>query len=210
MSTEQRDQGDTVEETALPHRVVDSEGRGWWLMAGTTDYWTSNSARWTVSLDPMKYPALLAERGPLRPVVAGQRSDFDRMTEALVAAGRQAAASLCLAVYEVIGDSVAGRRPQYEIIAGRAGSWEAGDLYDRIGWAIAPDLKPSRGRPESVAEIAAVLRRWTQSDDSFVEVAGNLPTAFARAAERLGGWNHSTDQWLRSDDALFRYLVGGE
>lgn len=188
------------EQAQLPDRVVDRENQGWHQSAGGRFEADFGTARGLSDLD---YPALLEQRGPLRPVVPCDPGDALLVRGALADAGVKAVASVLVALYQVSRQyaeaaSAPGRRDGGTLLAGREGSWETHEM-NLLAWEVGSDLadKPTRFDPTCVRELVDILHLWTGQRATYVEVAENLAFLVGQVADELGGWDTIADRYLR-------------
>ncbi|MEV6403923.1 hypothetical protein AB0M58_13390 [Streptomyces bobili] len=182
----------------LPTRVVDDRDQGWHRTSHDDAMYRADFGE-RRGLTLLSYAQLAARRGPLRPVVPPTPEDDAAVTGALRLAGRKAAATVLVAAYRVAKqyNTDAGRSVS-RLYAGREGSNESHGLRV-LAWEVGCDLADRPGRyHEAAAEtIAAVLVRWTSSEDTFTEVAENLLYLFAEVADADGGWEEVADRYLQ-------------
>jgi hypothetical protein len=191
-----------METIARPGRFVDAEFYGWWGV-GDEGYVSYRDREAIVS-----YEDVVAEHGPVRPVVPPAPEDLVELRLALIAAGRKAVTTLLAALgktWEARMTVPSGTGdhdwdlPMRALVAGRPGSWEAAALKDATGFGR--DLlhgSPKRVDEASLEVIAEILWRWTDGPE-YVELAETLGGALARLADELGteGWSTFADQWLQ-------------
>ncbi|MBD8056441.1 hypothetical protein ICV35_22575 [Rhodococcus ruber] len=212
----------TTSPTTSPARVVDADNRGWFL-SFDEDLRRVYLRTWgDAGLD---YPTLVAEHGPVRPVVPVPDQDAAAIGELLVRAGRKAVATVAAAL-ELVHHRLRESRGGLEqgtgsnayayatLTAGRPGSWESELLPTLVRFgndlnlaeAPAGDLAQRRARGPHTRvdatvrdELAAVLERWVTAPEQYIEVAENLASLVSRTAdEQYGadGWGRIADQWL--------------
>jgi hypothetical protein len=208
----------TESQTGYTDRVVDGQNHGWLNVQGTDRYHgfdPSATATTDRFLSDRPLAEIEREFGKTRPVVLPSAADKDELRAAFAAAGGKLVASLASALEQVHaearergGDSWG--YAQRTMSAGRPGSWESEALtsivvfgnglnlwpYDETGAKAVEEMRATGPDPECVDiaardRMAAVLRRWVASDDSYVEVAENLADLVSRFADDThgaGGW----------------------
>jgi hypothetical protein len=189
----------------LPHRVVDAELRSWFT---TQPYGEEQVAKY--GEDALVYSTGRPDDGirsyeelprPFRRIVPRTTADAEKITKALVAAGRKALVTLAVALANTAKKHQPPGVSADVLTAGRPGSWEsvfvrsfAGDVGDDVG--------PRRIHAEALADLEEVLGRWVASPDTYTEVAENLAAAVGQAVDEAGGFRQLADQWLLAHEGL--------
>lgn len=190
-----------METKTRPGRVVDAEFYGWWGV-GDEGYVSQRDRT------PRLYDDVVAEYGPVRPVVPAPRDDVEALRGALIDAKRKAVTSLLAALGQTWqarmtrpapGEDQDWELPMRALTAGRPGSWEAVALQEATGFGR--DLllgSPKRVDAVALEVIAGILWRWMDGPQ-YVELAETLPAVVAGIADEHGkdGWEVLADQWLQ-------------
>lgn len=180
-------------------------------------------------LDPRPFEEIEQHFGPVRPVEPPTDADRDKLHAAFELAGRQLITSAASALEQVYHEARERFGPwdrdahataayaRRTLTAGRPGSWEAELIMNVVYFGNELNLWPRKGNPtveqmretgpnpkrvniEARDQIAAVLRRWTGSDDSYTEVAETIKAMISfYADDKYGpeGWAKIADQWLQ-------------
>lgn len=169
---------------------MDGRDQGWFLTGDGTYTAGYDSRR---RLPTLTYEQLLAERGPLRPVVAVPDADEQTVHRVLTTAGTKAAGSILVALYRLFR-RYADRRQL--LLAGREGSWESAGL-PWLAWEVGSRIaeRPTRFDESTVQTLVAVIDSWVSDRERFVEVAGNLAAVFGSVADAAGGWPAVADKF---------------
>ncbi|MFF7198339.1 hypothetical protein ACFZAM_32105 [Streptomyces sp. NPDC008079] len=188
-------------EEERPYRVADKHGEGW-LRNGPDGTYTTYPL---TNLGELTYDQLDDERGPLRPVVNADPEDSAQFNAALTHAGKKAMATFLVALHHT-GEELARLHGSVRALtAGRPGSWEANLLRSHIVW-LGEDIAPSRVDDAALLTVKTLLKEWTQGPTQ-VELAEGLPFSLWQVAEKAGGWDLITDQWLRGNTAIERWTA---
>ncbi|WP_372672660.1 hypothetical protein [Amycolatopsis kentuckyensis] len=211
----------TEPQTEFAYRIVDGQNRGWLSVPDTDRYWRFDEQAGHVekALVDIEH-----EAGGSRPVVPPRKEDVDELHAAFAAAGRKMITSLASALEQVFHEArerdSSGNSWDYAqrtLMAGRPGSWESVGLTSIVVFGNGLNLWPYKDstpvdemratgpNPKRVDvaardRIAAVLRRWTASDEGYTEVAENLAdivASFADEQHGADGWAKIADQWLQ-------------
>lgn len=180
-------------------RFADREGEGW-LNNGPNGAYTTYPRRDLP--DYATVEELDAARGPLRPVGAMPTGDSNKLALALFQAGRKAVATLLVALDRTLKTVVDDGGSAAVFTSGRPGSWEAEDLRQVL--RMGEDIEDSRVDPEALEVARTLLLKWvtgpTQPElaDSLAGILGDA----AKQAERWGGWDAITDEYLQGDDLI--------
>lgn len=216
----------------VPYRAVDRENYGWY-QAGTREGGTVWTTGLINGLDCKfgDYGDLAAARGPVRPVLPVTDADEEDLRALFAQAGRKTIATLAAALDDVFhrlreqhcgGQWDRDTHGGYEyarrtMMAGRAGSWEAGLLVSIVMFGSGLNLAKDAGRYGSVDDarkagparrvdkaardaMAAVIWRWVTDPARYTELAETLAAVVSRYADdRFGGdgWARIADQWLQ-------------
>lgn len=167
----------TTAEPGYPYRIVDAHGQGWLNVRDDQFQPDYGSQR---DLKTMPYEWVVAERGPVRPVIPVPEADADAIVAALRSAGRKAVATTLHALLAVDRATADRPAPDSLMMAGREGSWESVHMVRITGEAFG--ISDKRVDPDAKATLVEVLTRWITAEDYYVEVADNLASLFARAA----------------------------
>lgn len=204
-------------EPSTPHRVVDAQDQGWYLVGDGLYHADYGSIR---GLEPLPYDQLAEQRGPLRPVLPVTDEDEAAIIAALTEAGPKAAGSLLAALYslflaEARSAALDGRRAD-RLLAGREGSWESAGL-PTLAWEMGSQVaeKPSRFHQMTVLRLTAVVDRWVTDPERYTEVAETLAAIFGQVADAAGGWDKVADRYLQpggrwaqnGTERLYGYLM---
>jgi hypothetical protein len=176
-----------------PDRLVDVRDVGWHLVSGGRYEAPGERESWT-------YARVVADRGPVREVIAPAEADVLIMRTALERAGRLAAGSLAVALHQV----VVGYSSGDPIVAGGPELWESEAI--QVAWHVGDRLEkdPTRWDRDVVEVLAEVIRQWTAADSSvYIEVAQTVASIFGDVARAAGGWEAVSDErmqpaWLRT------------
>lgn len=178
-----------VDPDARPYRVVDRFGRGWLTCHEPATTYPHIEGDWPLA-------RVVAERGPVRPVVAASRASTDLMGVALARAGCRAVASFLVALRRVAEECVALHGHDDLLIAGRPGSWESA-LLRRLAYDAAPRVADATTDMAAVGTVRNILHRWVFGEDAYVEVAETVAGVFGQVVDGRGGWDQVTQRWLR-------------
>ncbi len=179
-----------VDPDAHPYRVVDWFGRGWLTCHEPATTYPPVEGDWPLA-------RIVAERGPVRPVVAASRASTELMEAALARAGCRAVASFLVALDRVARACVALHGNDDLLVAGRPGSWESAVLR-QLAYEVAPRVRESVADPAAVAVVRNVLEGWIFGEGAYVEVAETVAGVFGGVIAGRGGWDQVTQRWLRA------------
>lgn len=181
------------------------------------------------SITPRPLEEIERHFGPSRPVKPMTQADDEDLREAFDLAGRKLITSVVSALEQVWHEarerfgswrtdpSGTGNYAQRTLTAGRPGSWEAECVMPLVWFGNELNLhpykrslpvetmratgpSPRRVHVQARDQIAAVLRRWTNSPDRYTEVPETLAgfiSSYADDKHGAEGWRRIADQWLQ-------------
>lgn len=183
-------------------RFADREGEGW-LNNGPGGAYQTYPRRDLGTYGTID--ELEAARGPLRPVGRFPDGEPNELAEAISRAGKKGLATFLVALNRTAQTLIADGASIAVFESGRPGSWEAADL--RRVLRLGEDIADSRVDPEELATARAFLLRWITGPVQ-PELADGLARILGNAAEKAGGWDAITDQWLRGDSLIEHWTSG--
>lgn len=195
-----------------PSRLVDGHGNGWMCTPPDTEQERQLGEpflyRRGFGGDVCTLTQLGEQTGGWRPVVGMPAADRAQLVEVLTKAGKKAAATLAVALYETAKAAKSwGDGHAYELlVAGRPGSWESADVH-RLAWETGSDIKLSRVDMWAGQTCEEIITRWITGPGVYVEVAENLASVFGDVVDACGGWDQTSDQWLRPRESYRNYLT---
>lgn len=186
-------------EPVPPRRVVDRFQASWQLQDGT-GYYRIHQPVPGETYFGWDLARLTAARGPVRPVVPPAESDLGDIIFALAKARRNAAGSLISALGVLRNRCQHADGNYLRMTAGMPGSQESSDLLRLAGHG---EVISTYGHfdEQARAVVLATLERWVFTEQSYVEVAGNLAEALGRLVDGRGGWDEVSEERLARSDA---------
>jgi hypothetical protein len=185
-----------------PYRVVDRYQRGWVTAVDPCRTYPQLPEVWT-------FAGLEADRAPLRPVVAMPGEDRQVLADVLAAAGRDAAATIMVALLKLSQRCYTADGSDARLIAGNPESWE-NRILPRFAWEVGSNLSNRRIDPRALGVIERVVGNWIFAKAVFVEVGGNLSSVMADVIGGVGEYELVADQWLRHGslaEEIHRYMT---
>lgn len=188
----------TTNQAEAPYRVVDVTWQGWHHKGGGV-YGADFGFKQNLADSTLEQ--IDESRGPWRPVVPVSEGDAQAVRAALRQAKRKAAASVLVALFQLVDRYAKAAYDKtdphaHKLQAGREGSRETHSMRV-LAWEVGCDLaeKPKRYNETTVAELVRVIEIWVTGPDHYVEVAETLARLFGQVADEVGGWGKIADRW---------------